>query len=97
MNSVSKGKVISMLNHSSQEIIKIGEENEYDWYITRMEQGKAYVNLKQLMWSHGWKFKDQMGAGYIFSKNGKEIVVETQMWTSKYVLCQVRTNSFTLE
>ncbi|MEW9674278.1 hypothetical protein [Ammoniphilus sp. 3BR4] len=90
IGSVSKSEVLALINDSTEPIVKIAEENGYEWFITRMEQGKAYQNLKNMMNNNGWKFKDQMGAGFIFEKNGTEVIATTEMWTRKYVICKIK-------
>lgn len=89
VSSVTSKKVISILNSSSEKMIKIAEERGYEWYITKMEQGKAYENLKDLMEDEGWQFTEQMGAGFFFQKDGQRLIVSTQMWTGNYVICQM--------
>ncbi|MED4402585.1 hypothetical protein ABET41_09690 [Metabacillus fastidiosus] len=92
VNSVSKREVLESLNDSSKEIVKIAEENGYDWFITRNEQGKAYENLKRMVSEKGWQFKNQEGSGFFFEKDDKKLIATTEMWTGNYVIVQIRKN-----
>jgi hypothetical protein len=65
------------------------EEKGYEWYISKVNQRNANEQMKQMMNSRGWTFKEQMGAGYLFTKGNEEIIVEGRMWTGKYVIFQV--------
>lgn len=89
IESLSKKEVLATLNDSEKNIVKIAEENGYEWFITRMEQGKAYENIKKLINTNAWEFQTQEGSGYFFKKDDKTIIVSTQMWTRKYVIVQI--------
>ncbi|MCM3618330.1 hypothetical protein M3936_12140 [Sutcliffiella horikoshii] len=89
MESVSKKEVLQSIDESSEPIVKIANEDGYDWFITRMEQGKGAENMKQLLKEQGWEFEYQEGGGYFFKKSDQSIIVTTQMWTGKYVLVKV--------
>lgn len=89
IDSVTKKEVLKAINQSSKEMVKIAEENGYEWFITRMDQGKARENLKEMIREQGWKFREQMGSGYIFDKEDKRLIAETEMWTGNYVIVQV--------
>jgi hypothetical protein len=60
------------------------------WYVYQGNQGEGGRKLILEIEERGWRFKEQMGSGYVFEDNsGKTAVVESQMWTRKYVLFQV--------
>ncbi|WP_180994280.1 hypothetical protein [Bacillus sp. Marseille-P3661] len=86
---MSKRQVVSKINKHSMEMIRLGDEGEYEWYVTRMNKGAAYDSIKKMMSQHGWEFQEQMGAGFKFGKGNKSIIGTTQMWTRKYVLYKV--------
>ena len=48
IDSVSKGEVIQKVNELNESIIYMTEENSYVWYISKMNQGEAYEQLKQM-------------------------------------------------
>lgn len=89
IETVSKKEVVETLHESSEDIVKIAEEQNYDWYINQMEQGKAYENLKELINKRGWKFQEQDGSGYFFEKDDQTLIATTQMWTGDYVLVKI--------
>lgn len=86
LNSVSKKEVINKVSKSSGEIIKIAEEDGYQWYISEEKQGKASENLKGLMKEKGWNYKKQVSSGIVFQSEQGEIIVLSSMWTKKYVI-----------
>lgn len=92
IESVSKREAVSKVNASNENIVKLTEEDGYDWYISKMQQGKAYEDLKQMMKDKGWIYKEQMGAGFIFQKENEDLIIESEMWTGKYVLFQMPKN-----
>lgn len=89
VDSVSKKEVLKSLNHSTEDIVKIVEEADYEWFISRMEQGKASEHLKQMVGANGWQFETQEGSGYFFKKAEMELIATTQMWTGDYVLIKI--------
>ena len=89
IDSISKREVVKKGNSSNENILKLTDEKGYEWYISKMNQGNANEQLKQMMESRGWAFKEQMGAGLFFTKGNEEIIVEGRMWTGKYVIFQV--------
>ncbi|MBS4214844.1 hypothetical protein [Neobacillus rhizophilus] len=86
IDSVSKSEVINKVHKSDGNIVKIAEEDSYQWYISEMKQGKAYENLKSFMEEKGWFFKEQLGSGFVFQNEQGEIMVSSEMWTRKFVI-----------
>ncbi|WP_284035708.1 hypothetical protein [Neobacillus sp. 114] len=86
IDSVSKSEVINKVHKSDGNIVKIAEEDSYQWYISEMKQGKAYENLKSFMEEKGWFFKEQLGSGFVFQNEQGEIIVSSEMWTRKFVI-----------
>lgn len=48
-----------------------------------------YDVIKDIMKDNGWDFKEQMGAGLIFDKNGQTKVVETRQYSRHYILFDI--------
>lgn len=93
MNNLSAKEAIEKLKNTDEKIVEVATENDSIWYITKSESkgmSLADDNLKLMIGSKGWQFKEQAGAGLIFEKDGKKLVVTTEMWTTKYVLVQVQ-------
>nr|WP_106779360.1 hypothetical protein [Lysinibacillus timonensis] len=93
IDNISAKEVIDKLEESDRKIVEIAEEEGTIWYVTKTEnQGilKADENIKQLIQSNGWAFKEKDGAGLFFEKDGERLIVTTQMWSKKYVLVQVQ-------
>ncbi|MFC5589263.1 hypothetical protein ACFPRA_10210 [Sporosarcina soli] len=55
--------------------------------------GLLLKQVKQMIGSNGWEFKEKEGSGLFFEKEGKRLIAATQMRTKKYVLVQVQ-NTF---
>ena len=89
IDTVSKREAIEKVNNATDPIVRLTEENGIEYYISRMQQGKAYDHLKQMMSDRGFVFKEQMGAGYIFQKESEDVIVEGQMLSGKYVIFQI--------
>lgn len=89
IQSISKKDALSLITESSNKLVKIAEEDGYEWFITGFHQGKASDYLKQMLSEKMWQFKTQEGSGYFFEKDGKTLIAETQMWTGKYVIVEI--------
>ena len=51
-------------------------------YLTKSEQGS--LPIVELMEDEGWQFDDQLGSGYIFSKDSKDLLIISRQYTRKY-------------
>ncbi|MFF3025384.1 hypothetical protein ACFVRR_22535 [Gottfriedia sp. NPDC057948] len=89
ISSISKAKVISKLKESNENVVKITEEDDYQWYITEMNQGKGYKYLKNMLVEKGWTYKTQEGSVFLFEKENKKLGVITRMWTKNYVIFKI--------
>ncbi len=89
LESASKKEVLQSINESSEPIIKIANEDGYDWFITRSNQGDYRETLKAMIGEHRWEFETQDGSGYFFKKEDEKLIVTTQMWTGEYVIVQL--------
>ena len=64
IESVSTREVLQSINESSEPIVKIANEDGYEWFITRADQGEYREALKAMLSDHGWEFVTQDGSGY---------------------------------
>lgn len=96
IESLSAKEILHKLNTSDEEVVKLAEENNYIWYITKSHNidSKMDVDEKIINMVHakGWSYQNKMGSGLFFEKDGEKLIITTEMWTSKYVLIQVPSN-----
>lgn len=45
--------------------------------------------IREYMSDLGWTYKEQMGSGYFFERDGVEGLVNTKQWTGKYFIWTV--------
>ena len=66
-------------------------ENGYNWYLYQGNQAGGGEELIERLRAQGLTFIEQMGAGYMFAADDsqEQIIVESQMWTGKYIIYQV--------
>lgn len=92
IDNLSAKEAIEKLKNTDEKIVQIATVDDSIWYITRTENEGILIadeNIKQMIGSKGWEFKQKDGAGLFFEKDGEGLLVTTQMWTEKYVLVQV--------
>lgn len=59
-------------------------------YISKFNSaGDRYSIIKEYMKKKGWEFKEQMGSGLIFDKNGEQTVISTRQYTKNYFIWSV--------
>ncbi|MGE6486863.1 hypothetical protein [Paenisporosarcina sp. NPDC076898] len=95
IEGISAKEAIEKLKESNSEIVEIALEGNSRWYITSKEnKGLAIAeeNIKQMVESNGWEFKQKDGAGLFFEKEGERLIATTQMWTKNYVLVKIPKN-----
>ena len=93
VESLSAKETIEKLNKSDEKIVEIAKDDKSIWYITKNgEDGILTVdeNIKKMISTKGWEFKDKMGSGLFFENDDEQLIVTTQMWTKKYVLIQLK-------
>lgn len=92
IENLSAKEAIDKLKESESKIAEIAVEDDSIWYITSSEnKGKSIAdeNIKQMIGSNGWEFKEKDGAGLFFEKDGRRLIATTQMWTGNYVLVKI--------
>jgi hypothetical protein len=95
IENLSAKEAIDKLKESESKIAEIAVEGDSIWYITRNENKGISIaddNIKQMIGSNGWEFKEKDGAGLFFEKDGRRLIATTQMWTGKYVLVKIPGN-----
>ena len=92
IDHLSAKDALEKLKSSYEKIVEVATEDDYTWYITK-SQSEVDENIKQMICSNGWEFKEKEGSGLFFEKEGERLIATTQMWTKKYVLVQVQ-NTF---
>ncbi|MCM3627769.1 hypothetical protein M3194_10360 [Paenibacillus glycanilyticus] len=45
--------------------------------------------VKRYMKQRDWDYKEQMGSGLVFERNGESIVIETRLYTKHYYLWDI--------
>ncbi|MCP3739279.1 hypothetical protein [Rossellomorea sp. BNER] len=82
--------VILETEGSDEAITNIKEEQDYNWFLTKLTQKEANIEMIKYQAERGWMFVDQLGSGLIFqNKHSEKMVIESQMWTGRYVLYRV--------
>ncbi|MGE7919726.1 hypothetical protein ACQKM9_12350 [Viridibacillus sp. NPDC093762] len=88
IDSISSKEAIQKLNESDQEIVELSKDNNINWYIMK-NSADVDKKIKQFIGTNGWEFKEKDGNSLFFDKNRQCLIVNTEMWTKKYVLIRV--------
>ena len=93
IDNLSAKEAIEKLENSDNKVVEIAVEGDTIWYITRTDNQGILIadeNIKQMIGSNGWEFKEKDGGGLFFEKDGERLIATTQMWSKKYVLVKVQ-------
>lgn len=80
-------EAVQKLNESDQPLAQISKDDEATWYIMKNEN--VNEQIKQLISSKGWVFKEIDGNSLFFEKDDETLIVSTEMWTGNYRLVKV--------
>ncbi|PLR70677.1 hypothetical protein [Bacillus sp. UMB0728] len=92
IKNLSAKEAIEKLKESESKVAELAVEGDSIWYITSSENTGISIadeNIKQMISSNGWEFKEKDGAGLFFEKDGKRLIATTQMWKGNYVLVKI--------
>lgn len=89
--SLTKAQLLSAIQSGDEDdLIKLTDSDGEEWYAYRGNQNEGTEKIIEIMKGRYWEFKEQLGAGYIFQSDcKKDVVVDSEKWTSKYTLYQV--------
>lgn len=78
------------LQFSDSEYVQFSQTEKRSRYLSINIGDRRYDVVKGFMKSQGWIYEEQMGSGLIFSKDGKEAIVETRQYTSHFIIWDVQ-------
>jgi Holliday junction resolvase len=73
------------LYSTNEVIVKTYENHNYNNYLMKMDKGNGYKELIRYMEDRGWKFVEQMGSGFLFTKDQQKLIVTTKMVTRYFI------------
>ncbi|MEW9670606.1 hypothetical protein [Ammoniphilus sp. 3BR4] len=87
-NPIPFATAIIKLDTTNSDMIKVTEQPDEITYIARTSSGnKPFTNF---MKTKGYQFKEQLGSGYIFEKNGEKLIVSSRQYTGNYTIWRYR-------
>lgn len=90
MESISKKELVSKGEEALNKLVYTTSENGHDWYIMSTDSSKSGNELiQQMAKAYGWQFIEQLGSGYIFERNGEQLIITTEMWSKQFQLVKV--------
>ncbi|WP_127507041.1 hypothetical protein [Paenibacillus humicus] len=77
---------ISKLEFSKSSYEPYSKTDKSTRFVSENTGESRYDAVKDIMWKNDWDFKEQLGSGLIFEKNGQTKVVETRQFSKHYIL-----------
>ena len=92
INGVSKKEAVSKAEDSEGKLVKLTNENGYEWYTTKTRDiNKVDGMVETHVGQHGWTPVDKAGAVSFYEKQEKQVdklAVETKTWKD-YMLINI--------
>ncbi len=80
---------IAKLEYSDENHMRFDTTDKESRYVSANSGQDRYAPVKAYMKRYGWDFKEQMGSGLIFERNGQSSVVETRLYSKHYFLWDI--------
>lgn len=77
---------ITKLEFSDNHYIQVTDTSQGIRFVSKNRVGSQEQIIKDFLEEKEWEFKEQMGSGYFFEKDGVTVVVETRLYTKNYFL-----------
>lgn len=78
------------LHFSDSEYELFSKTEKRSRYLSESSGKSSYNVVKNYMKSKGWKFQEQMGSGFIFTKNGEDAIVVVKQYSRNYFIWEVQ-------
>ncbi|MBL4950734.1 hypothetical protein RCG24_05270 [Neobacillus sp. OS1-32] len=85
---------VTKLHFTNCEYVEFAKTEKRIRFISINKMNDQYKMVKTWMSSKGWDYKEKMGSGLIFTKNGEDAVVEVRPYTSNYFVWEIQKPSF---
>ncbi|MCM3567669.1 hypothetical protein [Neobacillus mesonae] len=82
------------LHLTDSEYVQFAKSEKRVRFLSVSKAKNHYNIVKKWMNSRGWDYKEQMGSGLIFTKNGEDAIVEVRQYSSKYFVWEIQKSYF---
>ncbi|GMK43713.1 hypothetical protein PghCCS26_08400 [Paenibacillus glycanilyticus] len=80
---------IAKLEYSDESHMRFDATDKGSRYVSANSGQDRYEPVKAYMKQYGWSFKEQMGSGLMFERNGQSSVIETRLYSKHYYLWDI--------
>jgi hypothetical protein len=78
------------LQFSETEYVQFSKTQKRSSYLSESKSNDSYLVVEDFMKSKGWSFREKMGSGLIFTKNGEDAVVEVRQYSRHYFIWEIQ-------
>ncbi|MED4205548.1 hypothetical protein [Neobacillus mesonae] len=78
------------LHFSDMEYVQFAKTEKRVRFLSLNTTTNRYEVVKKWMGTKGWDFKEQMGSGLIFTKDGEDAVVEVKQYSKHYFVWEIQ-------
>jgi hypothetical protein len=80
---------ITKLEFTNSNYEQYSKKDKSTKFVSENTGESRYDVIKDIMKKNGWDFKEQIGAGLVFEKNGQTKVVGTRQYSRHYILSDI--------
>lgn len=80
---------IAELEYRGEDYVQFDTTDRGNKYVSANAGQDRYAPVKAFMKQHGWDYKEQLGAGLVFERNGQSAVIETRLFSEHYYLWHI--------
>ncbi|WP_042456947.1 hypothetical protein [Neobacillus dielmonensis] len=78
------------LQFSNSDYVLVEKSEKRRKYLSENRNNQDYKTVKEYMKTNGWDYKEQMGSGLIFTKNGEDAVVEVRQYSQHFFIWEIQ-------
>ncbi|WP_251550538.1 hypothetical protein [Neobacillus muris] len=78
------------LQFSNSDYVLVAKTDKRRKYLSENTKNQGYKIVKEYMNTRGWDYKEQMGSGLIFTKNGEDAVVEVKPYSQHFFTWEIQ-------
>ncbi|WP_336775062.1 hypothetical protein [Paenibacillus sp. MMO-58] len=80
---------IAKLEYSDKDRMRFHTTDKGSRYVSANSGQDRYAPVKAYLKQYGWDFKEQIGSGLMFERNGQSSVIETRFYSKHYFLWDI--------
>ncbi|WP_339145612.1 MULTISPECIES: hypothetical protein [unclassified Sutcliffiella] len=74
---------------STSPIVTLSSEHDTRTIMAKMDEGAGFQDVLSHVEADGWKFEEQVGSMFLYSRGDESLVIMLKMWTNQYIVAEM--------